>query len=287
MSERVDAVTARAPRSGLTLLAAAPTIDDPELRWIDGFKWAPELTTAGSAIGLECGGTDDRDPSDQPAIQEFPAPYLVWAADKCNTKGWQTRDPFGRARRALEAEQSFLVDRELWNAAAAGVAAGNAHLAASTADLLTTSGVSVGVGITWIDSALTRALRNRQGMVHMRPEIQTIAAANELIWRDGLSWFTPNGHIVVADAGATGDGPRSTALGAVRAANGSRQYIYGTDVISTRLGPVETLPSSDGLVSEGIDRETNTLTVFAQRPAAVQWDRLAHIAVELAQGKLV
>lgn len=286
MPERVDALPIRAPRSGLALLVAAPAITGGDDRWLDGFTWQPELTAAGSTSGVSaCGTIDERDPGDQPDPEVFD-PFLVWVAEKCSTKGWRTRDWAGRARRALEAEQSFLAAAELWGASAS--AGDNPSLTAYGAETLTTSAVPAAVALTWIDSALTRRLRNRTGMVHARPELVDVWMAADLLRFDQGGYFTPLGHLVVADAGYTGDGPRTTADGDPVAADGSSQWVVGTDLIAYRLGTVEVLPASleEPGIGEGVDRTRNDLTVWAQRPVGFQWDRHAHLAAEVDQGAL-
>lgn len=287
--QTVEAQPVRAPRTGLALLIAAPTIDDPALRWIDGFRWQPELASGASAVGIECGGgTADR-AGDEPAqlgTEEFD-PFLVWAAERCSTKGRAGRDWLGRARRSLEAQQSYLAAAELWDGTV-GEASGNANLASSDATTLSVSAVPVTVGLTWLDGALSRALRNRPGMVHVRPEVVPMLVNESLVRWDNGGWYTPMGHTVVADAGYSGDGPRSEPGGARADADGASQWMYATDLVSVRLGPVETMPAStsDGALAQAVERTTNDLTVWAQRPVGFQWDRHAHFAVEVAQGAL-
>lgn len=284
--QTVEPQPIQTPSTGLSLVVAAPTIDDAQLRWLDGFRWTPEAAGLGTISGLACGAVDSRDTDSlgQPDPLEF-EPFLLWVAEKCSTKA-RARDWQGRARRALLAEQSFLIAREFWSGAATGLD-GNLHLAAyDSATVLTSGAVSATVALTLVDSALTRQLRNRRGMVHARPELVDIWTAARLLRIEGGVTLTPLGHIVVADAGYTGDGPRPAANQAPTAADGSSQWVYGTDLISLRLGPAETLPASAG-DADAIVRPTNDLIVWAQRPAAYQWDHTAHVAAEVSQGALV
>ncbi len=286
MAHRVDAQAVRAPRSGLALLVAAPTIDSPDDRWIDSFTWQPEVADGASSSGIVCAGTAAREPGDQPAAEVFD-PWLVWVGERCSTKGWRARDWAGRARRALEAQQSALVAAEFWSGTI-GVSAGNAHLAASTAEVLSVAAVSSAVALTWLDAALTRRLANRQGMIHARPELVALWMNEQPVRFDGNTVLSPLGHLVVADAGYTGDGPRPTSEGALQAADSTSQWAYATDIPSFRLSAAEVLPASltEPGIGQGVDRELNNLTVWAQRIVGIQWDRHAHLACEVAQGAL-
>lgn len=280
--QTVEPQPVRAPRSGLALLNAAPSITDADLHWLDGIRWSPEIRAGASAIGIECGSNGERTPPSQLGMVEF-VPFLVWAAEKCSTKGGGVRDWFGRARRALEAQQSFLVAGEFWNGTL-GEELSNANLAASTATTVTSSAQTAQDGLAAIDSALTRRLLNRPGMIHCRPEMVTLWA--EWLRFESGTVLSPGGHLIVADAGYTGDGPRSVPEGAVNAADGTSQWVYGTDLVYVRLGKVETLPSDTDTIAEGVDRLVNNQTVWAERMAAIQWDEHAHLAAEISEPAL-
>lgn len=282
--ERVDAQAVKAPRSGTTLLIAAPSIDDPSLRWTGGFKWVPEIRDGSSAIGVDVdGGNANRTPPANPDVETF-EPFLVWAADKTSTKD-KTRDRLGKVRRALEAQQSALIAGEFWDGTI-GNDVGNQSLASADAEILTVGGVPAGVALTYLDGALTRRLLNRQGMIHARPEMVTVWHAGNLLRYDAGSVFSPMGHLIVADAGYTGDGPRATSGDDPVPADGSSQWCYGTDVIALRLGKPETMPASNADDPDAVDRDTDDQVVWAQRLVGIQWDHDAHIAVECSQGAL-
>lgn len=279
--ERVEAQAVRAPRSGLTLLIAAPIVDDPSARWLDGFRWQPEVRAGSSAIGVACAGSNaSRSPAGQPGVEQFD-PFLVWAAEKCSTKE-RVRDFPARARRALESEQSYLVAAELWDGTI-GHDDGNKSLTHQSADTITSGAVPASVALTYVDSALARRLRNRQGMVHARPEMVDVWEALQLLHRDAGAVLTPLGNVVVADAGYSGSGPRANAGADPVDADTESQWVYGTDVMSIRLGPVDVR----GDDPSGVNRDTNDRTVWAQRLVGIQWDHHAHIAVEVEQGALV
>jgi hypothetical protein len=282
----VQAPPARPPLYGL--LAAAPTVDDPELRDLaGGWKFQPEGCGLGGIDLPTCeGNVGAMDPSDGPAQVEG-MPVWVWEGDECSTFGFGARDWMGRARRALAATESFRIARELWDGdlAAAEVAEDptfpNRWLASPGADSDTvTSGASdVKAALACVEQALGEALRGQRGMVHVTPQVLTHLAGAQLGTQNGGVWTTPMGNVIVADAGYTGAGPGGAA------ADGTGQWIYGTPMLQVRLGPVEVIPGNIDNATEmarALDRGDNTVLVYAGRLAGIQWaNECAHIAAQV------
>lgn len=276
----IEATPLKAPRSGL--LFSVPAAANADFEWTEGYSWSPEGVGKAETSGLVCGVVvDARETHDRTPPREH-VPFLLWTDETCSTTGLRSRDWQGRARRSLEAEQSYLLAAELWDGAAGGPL-GNDYLTnVVTAQILTAGPVPILVGFQYVDGAVTRRLRNRQGLVHMRPEIIVSLHKDYAIEHVGDQYLTPNGNIVVADAGYSGNGPGA-------AADGSSQWIFGTDMLGTRLGPIDVYPASmdPADLAPHVIRGTNDLTVWAQRPAAYQWDVAAHFAAEVSQGALV
>lgn len=282
MTVTVDAQAPRPSRSGLVFLIAAPVINSADDRWIDGFQWQPEIPVGASSIGIAaCTGsnTERTPPTDQPGAQAFD-PFIVWASERCSTKGRGVRDWMGRVRRALAAQESFLAAAEFWNGTI-GNASGNKSLTSDTATEIHNAAVTPLEALERLDSALARTLRNRAGMIHMRPEVAVALVAGDALRYDAGSLYTPNANLVVADAGYSGKKYRANPGDAPGDVTTS-QWMYGTDVVSVRLGQVETLPKTlDATVlAETVERDTNDMTVWAQRPIGIQWDYAAHLAIE-------
>lgn len=282
MRAPTQAPQARPPRYGL--LAAAPTVDDADLRVLaGGWEYQPEACGLSGRDSITCAGSTQGaiDASGQrPGIIEGD-PIWLWGADECSTFGFQARDWQGRARRQLAATESYELAAELWDgtvAAADGLA--NPYLASAGAnsDTVTNGPTAEVSALACIEQALAELLRGQQGMVHVTPQLLVHLRAADAISREGTVWTTSMGHIVVADAGYSGAGPGG-------AAAGSSQWAYGTPMIQVRLGPVEVIPGSlddaRGLAA-AMDRSVNDVVVVAGRLAGLQWaNDCAHVAAEV------
>lgn len=279
---RVDGQPQRAPRPGVSssLLAVAPTIDDPELRWLDGITWEPEGCTVADSAVVECLGNTSQLTPDAAGDVEAANPIYLWASDTCSALQYQSRDWIGRATRALDAAESFLLARELWTGTKVQAEGWDNQFLTSGDSTIYASGfpLAVDLAMSAMDGELTTCLRNRQGMIHVRPHMLPYLIAADLVWMSGTTWLSPNGHLIVADAGYTGSQPVGEDAPEV-----TDQWIYGTDMIYTRLGPVQTLPRAvtDENLVEVMDRDTNDITVWAGRFATWQWDHCCHIAVQV------
>lgn len=275
--QAIAAVPATPPRYGL--LVAANVVVDEE-RWQAGIEWAPENCAGGGAIGVDCfGSTPDMPvPDENPGIASAD-PFVVWGADKCSTIGWQARDYEGRARRMLEATQSFSVAREFWDGAITlADSLINTPLTDAAADTVTAAAGPVGIveALGLLDGALGECGKGRRGMIHMTTQAFVHARAAYAVELAGQVWITPNGTVVVADAGYTGSGPNGEDPGAT-------QWMYATSMVQVRLSPVDIIPGSLGearAMREAMDN-ANTVRIRAQRLALVQWDQCCHLAAQV------
>lgn len=250
------------------LVAAAQNPDGAGERWEDGYAFAPDTCSFG--------GVDDpcnigtRTPPERPGIVES-EPFLVWASDECSTFGFAAEDYQARARRLLERCQSKMIAAELWDgemAASAGWP--NKALIDSTSDTVTNGGVTPAVALGSLEQYLADVYCGR-GMIHASPQLVTAWAAESLVRREGSLLLTILDTIVVTDGGYSGDGPGGVAAGAT-------QWAYATGLVAVRLGPVSVVPGS---FSEAVDRATNTVRFYAERPASAVWDGCAHGAAEV------
>lgn len=150
---------------------------------------------------------------------------------------------------------------------------------AADSDTVTTAAADPIDALACLTQGLAETLRGQQGMVHVTPQLLTYLQGAQVITRQGNLWVTGMGHIVVADAGYTGDGPGGAAAGA-------SQWAYATPVVQVRLGPVETAPTNmteAAQLAQATDRDVNTMLVFAYRLAGFQWTaECAHLAAEVA-----
>ena len=285
--QAVDAPPARPPR--YSLLIAAPTVEDGA-RWQAGVSFAPEGCGNGGRVAVDCiGGTDGLDPAENPDWVTGDA-YAVWAADQCSTFGLRARDYAGRARRQLEATQSFQIAEELWSGSlvgepillGSGVVNENRPLNSVDSDRVTTSAETPVEALALVVGALGRCGQGRQGMIHVTPQVLQHLIFESAVYRDGGLWYSAMGHLIVADDGYDGSGPGGEPAG-------SSQFIYGTSMMGVRLGEVQMVPRLDETGPDGeqigwdaaVDPATNLVTVIAQRLALVQWDRCCHIAAQV------
>ena len=265
----VQAPPARPPVYGL--IAAAPAIEDPDLRWAGGWSFQPEGCGLGGKVAVVCEGDTTQAGLGGPAVVEG-EPIWIFGADRCTTMQ-RSRDNEGRARRQLAAVESYQLADELWSGtvtAAATPDLANRWLAgdAADSDTLTTAGVTPVAGLGCVTQGLAEYLKGQPGMVHVTPQLLQHLVADNIVTRQGNLWVTAMGHIVVADAGYSGDGPGGVAAGAT-------QWMYGTAMVRVRRGPVE--------LTDTIDHTVNTRLVVAGRLAGVQWDsECAHVAAEIA-----
>jgi hypothetical protein len=269
----------RPPRYGL--LAAAAAVDDGE-RWEMGFTFTPEACgTSGRETFDRCQWTTNEMDPDRPPAAVTGDAFVVWAGERCSTIGYAARDWQARARRQLEATRSYEVANELWTGdlLAADPDMEGRALTDARADVLTNGATSIVAALSCLDAGLTVCGRGRQGMIHVTPQVHAHAVAAQWSMLSGTTWMSPNGHIVVADAGYTGEGPADN----VNAAPGASQWAYATSLIAVRLGEVRVTPpamDADGL-PQTMTPATNSLFVLAMQPAAYQWDECCHLAAQI------
>lgn len=261
--EAVLALPAQPPRYGL--LVAANDLSSADDRWQGGVQWAPEQNNGGGAVATNChGNTASLTPGTNIGTATAD-PFVVWAEDHCSTLGWQARDYEGRARRQLEATQSARIANELWSgtlAQAAGL--GNIWLTKDP-EIVSSGGLDARPALGLLDEAVGAAFGGRRAMIHCTAQLLSEFTAGGIVSQSGQIWTTPMGTVVVADAGYPGTGPDGT--------NTGKQFIYGTPMIGYRLSPVMLAPGSlADARAQAINRDTNLITIYAERLALLQWD---------------
>lgn len=272
MRAPVAAAPPRPPRFGL--LAAAPTINDGA-RWEGGWAFQPEACGTSGRVSTGCTGITDALEADYgPGIVEGD-PFIVWASDRCSLLGSRNRDWEGRARRQLEATRSYEMANELWEGTVANADnLANRALTDLDSDVLTAGPATVLDALGCIEQGLAACYRGRQGMVHATPQVLAHMAQGNLITLMGGTWVSPGGHVVVGDAGYTGNGPTG------QPATITSQWVYGTGLISARLGPVQVF----GPDVTSIDRDVNDQMAIAQQMVGLQWDDCCLVAAEVNIG---
>lgn len=276
--QAVPATPARPPRYGIfATLGGSTAIEDGE-RWQDGIKFLPEQCGQSGATDIECGGgTASLSALTSPSVVEND-PFLIYAEDRCSSFGWQARDWQGRANRQLLATRSYQIAKEVWSGAittAAGLV--NVPLTDLSSDRVSDIGTPMAArkALACVEQAIAQCCQGCVGLVHMTPQMLThLAAFGSVVVLNGNQWMTPNGHLVIPDAGYDGSGPGGTPAGA-------SQWIYGTSMMGLRLTPTYTVPGSQAEIESQMDRATNDMVVRAYQGVLVQWDDCCHVAAEV------
>lgn len=271
----VPAPLAGPPRSGL--LVAAQVINDPA-RWQGGYSFDPEACAGGGTFD-PCGAVNFDPDLGHPA-EVGNVPFGVWDADRCSVmgNGENLDDLRARARRALEANQSEKIARELWTGEQAVASAwDNQRFAAGAGVPVVSTDEDVAATFAALTQALADQQGNRRGMIHVTPRVLDLAASGQIVRRDGTVWLTPSDHIVVADAGYPGSGPNG------EAATDAATWAFATGLVVVRLGEVTVAPDDNRVA---VNMRDNSALFVASRLASPAWDgcALAAASIDLSGG---
>lgn len=273
MPEVIKAPPAIPPRYGFLASIQDTTSQDPEFRMalLDEFAWLPESCGAGGAFAVGCTPSSPTltPPASQGVVNGHG--FVVWSSDKCSTFGTLNRDWTGLARRRLLAVESFYIAQEVWSGAIS-IAQGYANrpLANVLSDTVTNGPAAIVSALAALDQAVATVGHGAPGLIHCTVQVLNHLVAALAVTRSGQQWITATGNIVVADAGYDGSGPDGTPAG-------SSQWMYGTSLMSVRLGAPEV--SEPHTEISGIN--ANYTFVIATRPVVVQWDHCVHIAAQV------
>jgi hypothetical protein len=173
-------------------------------------------------------------------------PFSFRAAMTCSALG-MTSDEIEKHLNVLwEAEVSTIIAEQVmhgeWNAAS--------HTLVGEADTLTVAGMDNPLEVVaLVEDGLADRWGNSTGMIHVTPSILT-QVVNELEYADG-KFYTPNGHIVVSDAGYQGGAPGT---GTVTA---GETWVYGSSPVHFKYQT----PDWSGYDFENWVRDHNDLLV--------------------------
>lgn len=176
-----------------------------------------------------------------------------------------------RARMALEATESYAVEREL---AEAPSETARPHLTDANLQYpVGMAAISPQAAVEALETAI--GLTARQGMLHIDPATSIGLASRGVIEADGRTMRTKRGTTVIVGNGYIGAGPGG-------APTARTHWIFAT-------GPVRVLRSETPFIPDlasALDRETNIATFRAEREYVVYWDTalqaaaLANMALE-------
>lgn len=266
----IDQIFATPPRYGL--LAAVPILDS-SVRWQNGIVFQPDSCSGGGGVvSVGCrGNTTAITPDTRVPLVDADS-FVVWASDTCSTLAFGAEDYEGRARRALAASESYWIAHELWSGTLAqSDALSNNWLTSIGSDVLTAGAVAPVQALACLEQGLAQCGKGRRGLIHMTPQLLTHLASGWAVRFEGGYWLTAMGNIVVADAGYGGTQPDNDAVDA------SSTWMYATSMMRVLLSPPEVFAPFG---ASSVDRSVNTVTVYAQRLALIQWDECCHLAAQ-------
>lgn len=262
---------AAAPR--LSLIGSAPDVTGELVaqvgpHWTNGITWVPESCLPNTDPNWWCPispGTDgpDTDVDRPPAAIEY-RPYIGWVGEECSTLGGAAADLEGRAQRGLAANESRILEKELWSGVAAQAALfPNAYLSqTSNADYLGSHGLVY--ALASLQEYLADML-NERGMIHATPRTAALWYAAGSIRREGNLLLDPFDNIIVAGQGYDGTGPGGEEV----PASGDEQFAYATPIVQVARDTVYTVPT---VLSEAIVVNSNDHRYRAERVLAAFFD---------------
>lgn len=212
-------------------------------------------------------------------------PFTVYAEVNCSAPGFWDNAQDLIAQTHARAEETA-VETALWTGRAGDQRVVYPHLASDieitdnrgillqTAATVVTGGtLDIVEGIGRLEAELAECYHG-VGVLHV-PRVLAPAMANaSLITREGFRYRTTNGNVVVFGTGYTGSSPSGASqAGAVTVYATGGMFIYRSEL--------ETTPSIST-----IDRDTNLVSVIAERTYVVGWE-CCHLAVEISIGGIV
>jgi hypothetical protein len=284
------------PRTGL-IVSALNQPQGEDARWLNGFSFQA-LDCLGGGILDPCATGVELVIPDNPDQIDF-QPFGVWAGYKCSP--WDREFDWARAvTDALLATESYQIAHELWRGDLARDSAWpNAYLADSdnSFDLSEfTAPVTPLEALACLEDYIAQCSKNQQGFIHATRGLVIQWANGGALRREGQRTYTVHDTVVVSDGGFDGSGPTGRDEPAPEAA-GATQWAYATGPVTVRLEPLaeRSFPDPDGgadliqfvspviggPTAEGMNLQTNTVEVRAQRLAAATWSGCCHAHVEV------
>lgn len=255
------------PRS--SLMSAADVLNG-DGDWTRGYTYSPDGCGEGG-LGVICPSPGAVKASCSNATLVSFQPFYVYSSDKCSAFSFKERDYYARAQRRLAAAESYLIEREFM---LDSLGLGNSPVASPSTTTLTTGAVSPTTALAVIEDGIASCSRGNRMMIHVRPGILTLLAADSAVRREGNVWLTASDNIVVPGRGYPGTGPNGEAVTA------GSEWIYATSMVQIRRGSLVMTPTQAakteenpmGIPPEAVDRSHNDIFVLAERIVSVAHD---------------
>lgn len=266
----------RPPR--VSLLTSAPVVEDANNpRWVLGYEFLPESCgTDAQTFALTAGY--DKLPGERPALVQVD-PFGVMTPATCSVFGHATpelQDELrAQARRKLRACEAYQIEEEFWTGTKVAT---NPHLASTdsediTAEAQYATGMDADDALACMEKELGNCQCGGQGMIHMSRRLFTkLATVFAPFRKEGARILTMLDTIVVPGAGYPGTSPEG-------ASDPAWEWMYGTGIVTVRMEAGDEIPR---IVTQAVDRSLNTMTWYAEKAVAVDWDPCCHLAVKVA-----
>ncbi len=240
------------------LLSAARPIGG---QWWRGVTFASGQCLVPQTVGTCTDGATTKNMDALSEAASFDA-FGVVQALACSTLGRSAIDEF--AGQSLDVTREFAMAREFLT----GAASSNPSLADAT--VLGTSAADAVAALACLDQHASTQLSGRLVFIHASPQLATTLLAGNALWRDGRTWRTALGNVVVVSAGYDGRSP-----GGGAPTDGDPLYMYATGEVYAEVGQREVLQS--------VERGQNTLESVAEDAALVAFDPCFNVAVDTTE----
>ena len=254
---------------GITRVAGAA----PNDRWV----WANGAQLVGETCGhiqadeIVCEDLTRDDLDDNWADPVAFQPFLAWVSRACGVLSGLNGALSPAVRRRLAEDLDYQIAHELYS----GALTGNPAIRTDPV-VITGTALNPHSAIEKLDGVLAANNGNIQATIHVTPGMLTALAHTYVLEREGDSWYTPTGHLVIGDGGYDGAIPNGDNIvdedgdpNTPGALSTGESYIYATSDVQWDYGDVETFGPTDTLGSAG---RSNRFQAIAQAPAIAVFD---------------
>jgi hypothetical protein len=186
--------------------------------------------------------------SQRPPDAETFEPVGITVTVDCSTLGG---DPQKFAEQGLDVVREYTLGVEL----SLGLTTANPALADATP--LAGAGTGYAPALAILEQYMAESLQGRLGFVHVTPGDLVMLTAAQVVYRDGMGWRTPGGHVVVSSPGYEFTGT-----------------LHATGEVYAETAGAGTL--------NAVDRNVNTRYVTAEELGIVVFDPCFNISVAVA-----
>lgn len=293
---RVPAYQSVPPRQ--SLLTSADIISDEDDRWVGGYYWEPEQAYVYKQAYMASGDymancTEFLQVPPYPDSYCDPVevkPFLIFATESASTFDRKNRDFYGRATRKLLASEPWMIEYNFMT----GAVSGSPYVLdpANSIQTVTSGPLAPWHALANLEQAVKESeyMTGERVMIHVRPHVLIELAASTLIRKEGNLWLTPMDSIIVPGWGYPGTGPDGEPVTV------GSEWIYATGHVEIRRDKIKYFPEQDpittdnpyGVPASAINRQTNDLSISAQRIVSVAFNPAAGVfAAEVDNTKSV